>query len=194
MDALRYTAMAVGNHDFDWSADTLSRRIAEMRFSALGANMIVRATGRMPRDIRSDTAFVRRGVKVGVLGLCFRNTPSVTLPANVAHLRFEDDSVWAARIAPRLRRRDHATVVLSVGHTPAETDSTRRAVRGDLPRLARGVKGVDAWFGGHSHNQVLDEIGGAAVMIPGRSARWWGYVTWWWIRSRARWWSTTRGS
>ncbi len=167
MNALRYTAMAVGNHDFDWSADTLSRRVAEMQFAALGANMIVRATGRMPRDIRSDTVFVRRGVKVGVLGLCYRHTPTVTLPSCVAHLRFEDDSLWAARVAPRLRQRDHARVVLSVGHIPAETDSTRRAVSGDLPRMARGVPGVDAWFGGHSHNQVLDEIGGAPVMISG---------------------------
>jgi 2',3'-cyclic-nucleotide 2'-phosphodiesterase / 3'-nucleotidase len=167
MNALRYTAFAVGNHDFDWSADTLSRRIGELECAALGANMIVRRTGKTPRDVRSDTAFVRRGVKVGVLGLCYRYTPSVTLASNVTHLRFEDDSVWAARLAPLLRKRDKATVVLSVGHTPAETDSTKRAVSGDLPRMARGIRGVDAWFGGHSHNQVLDEIGGSPVLISG---------------------------
>jgi 2',3'-cyclic-nucleotide 2'-phosphodiesterase (5'-nucleotidase family) len=57
--------------------------------------------------------------------------------------------------------------VLVVGHIPAETDSTNRAKSGDLVRLARGVKGVDAWFGGHSHNRVLDTIGGVPVMIPG---------------------------
>lgn len=167
MNALRYTAFAVGNHDFDWSADTLSRRIAELECAALGANMIVRRTGKTPRDVRSDTAFVRRGVNVGVIGLCYRHTPSVTLASHVAHLRFEDDSVWAARLVPVLRKRDKATVVLTVGHTPAETDSTRRAISGDLPRMARGIRGVDAWFGGHSHNQVLDEIHGAPVLISG---------------------------
>jgi 2',3'-cyclic-nucleotide 2'-phosphodiesterase (5'-nucleotidase family) len=56
--------------------------------------------------------------------------------------------------------------VIEIGHTPAETDSSRRA-SGDLARLARGVPGVDLWMGGHSHNYVLDEIGGATVMIPG---------------------------
>jgi 2',3'-cyclic-nucleotide 2'-phosphodiesterase (5'-nucleotidase family) len=101
-----------------------------------------------------------------VLGLCYRYTPTVTLAANVTHLRFEDDSTTAARLVPELRKRNTPDVVLVVGHIPAETDSTRRAQSGDLPRLAH-VPGVDAWFGGHSHNRVLDTVGGVPVMIPG---------------------------
>jgi 2',3'-cyclic-nucleotide 2'-phosphodiesterase/3'-nucleotidase len=165
MNALRYAAVAIGNHEFDWTADTLWARVDEMRFAALAANAIEKRTGRRPRGARSDTVFVRRGVRVGVFGLAYRFTPVVTLPRHVAHLRFEDDSLWAARLAPRLRSR--ATVVLGVGHVPAESDSARRARGGDLARLARGVRGVDAWFGGHSHNLVLDEIGGSPVLIAG---------------------------
>jgi len=167
MNALGYAAAAIGNHEFDWTADTLARRVREMHFAALGANMVQKKDGRRPRWVRADTVFMRRGVKIGVLGLCYRHTPSVTLAANVAHLRFEDDSTTAARLVPGLRSRDGADVVLVVGHIPAETDSTRAAKSGDLVRLARGVKGVDAWFGGHSHNRVLDTIDGVPVMIPG---------------------------
>jgi 2',3'-cyclic-nucleotide 2'-phosphodiesterase (5'-nucleotidase family) len=57
-------------------------------------------------------------------------------------------------------------VVVGVGHIPADTDSVQHAT-GDLPRLARGVPGVDAWFGGHSHNRVLDQVNGVPVMIAG---------------------------
>ncbi|HTM57156.1 MAG TPA: 5'-nucleotidase C-terminal domain-containing protein [Candidatus Udaeobacter sp.] len=170
MNLLGYTAAAIGNHDFDWGVDTLARRIGEMRFAALGANCVERKSGRLPRYARADTVVVRRGVRVGILGLCFRETPTVTLPKNVAHLRFEDDSATAARRVPELRRRGHAQVVLSVGHIPAETDSTNRAASGDLLRLARGVHGVDAWLGGHSHNNVVDAVGGVPVMIPGAHA------------------------
>jgi 5'-nucleotidase / UDP-sugar diphosphatase len=166
MNLLGYSGFAVGNHDFDWSADTLMRRVAEMRFSAFAANMVERRTGRMPRWARSDTLLVRRGVRVGLFGLAYVETPRVTLATNVANLRFEDDSTTAARLVPALRRRWHPQLVIELGHTPAETDSTRRA-SGDLARLARGVRGVDLWLGGHSHNYVLDEIGGATVMIPG---------------------------
>lgn len=169
MNALRYTAAAIGNHEFDWNADTLQNRVHEMRFSAMGANMIVRKTGKMPKWVRSDTTVTRRGVRVGILGLSYPGTPRVTMPAYVAHLKFLDDSTTAAAIAPRLRASG-ALVVLGVGHIPAETDSNRKAT-GDLARLV-GVKGVDAWFGGHSHNVVDDEIDGVPVMIGGSHGQW----------------------
>ena len=167
MNLLGYSAFTVGNHDFDWSADTLARRVGEMRCAALGANMLERATGRMPRWVRADTLLTRRGVRVGLFGLCYNGTPSVTLASNVAHLRFADDSATAARLVPEIRKRWKPQVLVEVGHTPAESDSLRHATGGDLPRLARGVPGVDAWFGGHSHNLVADEIGGASVVIAG---------------------------
>ena len=167
MNALGYAAVAIGNHEFDWTADTLARRVRELRCAALGANVVQRKDGRRPRWARADTAFTRRGVKVGVLGLCYRYTPSVTLAANVAHLRFDDDSTTAARLVPALRKREAPDVVLVVGHVPAETDSLRHAEGGDLLRLARGIRGVDAWFGGHSHNRVLDAVGGVPLIIPG---------------------------
>lgn len=162
MNALGYTAAAIGNHDYDWSADTLKARVLAMHFPAYGANIIERKSGKRPWWVRSDTMFVRRGVRIGLFGLAYPGTPFVTLPANVAHLRFDDDSAAAAAIAPRLRKAG-ADVVVEIGHTPAETDSTRK-VRGDLLRLAQ-VPGVDAWFGGHSHNFVDDTVNGSAVLI-----------------------------
>jgi 2',3'-cyclic-nucleotide 2'-phosphodiesterase (5'-nucleotidase family) len=106
----------------------------------------------------------RRGIRVGLVGLAYPGTPHVTLPANVAHLRFEDDSTTAEKVSAKLRKAG-ATLVVGFGHIPAETDSTRRA-HGDLPRLAK-VAGVDAWFGGHSHNVVDDKVDGRPVLIAG---------------------------
>jgi 2',3'-cyclic-nucleotide 2'-phosphodiesterase/3'-nucleotidase len=166
MNALGYAASAIGNHEFDWTADTLERRVHEMHFDALGANLLLAKNGKRPRWVRADTVVMRRGVRIGILGLCYPKTPTVTLAKNVAHLRFADDSATAAVAVPRLRRRDRADVVIAVGHIPAGTDSAGHAT-GDLPRLARGVPGVDAWFGGHSHNRVLDQVDGVPMMIAG---------------------------
>ncbi|MCE9628333.1 MAG: 5'-nucleotidase C-terminal domain-containing protein [Candidatus Eisenbacteria bacterium] len=164
MNALGYTAAAVGNHEFDWGIDTLVSRVHGMRFSALGANMFERKTNKLPRWARSDTTVQRRGLQVGIVGLAYPGTPSVTLATNVAHLRFDDDSTVAARVSQQLRKRG-AAVVLGVGHIPAETDSLRRA-RGDLARLGR-ITTVDAWLGGHSHNVVDDTVEGRPVLIAG---------------------------
>ena len=165
MNLLGYGGFAVGNHDLDWSADTLERRVDEMRFAALGANLLERRTGRMPRWVRGDTVLTRRGVRVGLLGLAYTGTPRVTLASHVAPLRFDDDSATAARLVPALRRRARPHVVIGLGHTPGGLDSAGR-VTGDLGRLAR-VPGVDLWTGGHSHNRLLAEEGGATVMISG---------------------------
>lgn len=165
MNLLGYTAIAAGNHDFDWSADTLARRVDEMRFAALGANMLERRTGRMPRWARSDTLLARRGLRIALFGLAYVGTPRVTLASNVARLRFADDSATAARLVPALRKRARPHLVIEIGHTPGGLDSAR-GVDGDLGRLAR-VGGVDLWMGGHSHNHLLGEVGGATVMIPG---------------------------
>ena len=165
MNAIGYSAMAIGNHEFDWTADTLAARIRGMRFAALAANMVERKTHKLPRWARPDTVVSRAGVKVGILGMAYRNTPTVTLAKNVAMLSFEDDSATAARIVPELQKR--SDIVISIGHTPAETDSNRVARSGDLVRLAKGVPGVSAWFGGHSHNQIADRVNGVPVMIAG---------------------------
>jgi len=170
MNLLGYSGFAAGNHDFDWSADTLAARVAGMRFSAFGANVVERRSGRMPRWLRSDTLLVRRGVRVGLFGLSYVGTPKVTLATNVEQLRFADDSLTAARLVLALRKRWRPQLVIEIGHTPAETDSSRHA-SGDLARLARGVPGVDLWMGGHSHNYVNDEINGATVMIPGSNGQ-----------------------
>ena len=171
MNALGYAAMAIGNHEFDWGVDTLRARVAEMRFAALAANMLEKKSGRMPRWVRGDTVFTRRGVRVGVLGLAYRHTPVVTLPVHVAPYRFDGDSAAAALAVPRLRARDRAEVVVAVGHVPAESGRERRARGGDLLRLARGIGGVDAWFGGHSHNLIEDDVDGIPLMVPGSFGR-----------------------
>jgi 2',3'-cyclic-nucleotide 2'-phosphodiesterase/3'-nucleotidase len=163
MNALGYTATAIGNHEFDWTADTLVHRIVTLRCASLAANMVERRNDRRPRWARADTVVTRRGFRIGVLGLAYRETPTVTLPQNVAALRFDDDSTTAARLVPGLRKR--ADVVVGLGHVPAETDSTRH-VHGDLWRDAQ-VPGFDVWFGGHSHNRVLDWAGDVPLMIAG---------------------------
>jgi len=168
MNALGYTAAAIGNHEFDWGADTLVRRIREMRFAALGANLRERATGKRPYWARADTVVTRRGVKIGILGLSFDRTPSVTLRKHVAHLQFGDHVKTAAQLVPALAKR--SDVVIGVGHVPATAGKGQELKGGDLRELA-AVPGVAAWFGGHSHNDVCDEVGRVPCAIAGSHGR-----------------------
>lgn len=164
MNRLGYAAMAIGNHEFDWTVDTLARRIDEMRFAALGANVVELRSGRRPRWARSDTLIRRRGVRIGILGLAYSKTGSATHPRNVAALRFGDDSTAAAGIPARLRAGG-AEAIVAVGHVPATIDSAG-VVHGPLARLAM-IPGVDLWLGGHSHTWVSGNVRGIPTLIPG---------------------------
>jgi len=163
MNRLAYTAMAIGNHEFDWSVDTLARRVDEMRFITLAAN-VTDSQGRRPRWARPDTLVRRRGVRVGILGLAYSRTASATHPRNVSGLRFGDDSTAAVPLASSLRKRG-AEAVVGMGHIPGTIDSTG-VLQGMLARLAR-IPGVDLWLGGHSHTWVRGEVRGIPTLIPG---------------------------
>ena len=45
MNAAGYDVAALGNHEFDYGSDVLEKRISEMNFPAVAANITVDATG-----------------------------------------------------------------------------------------------------------------------------------------------------
>ena len=48
MTLMKYDAMAVGNHDFDWGQDILAQRSKEASFPFLATNVVDTKTGKLP--------------------------------------------------------------------------------------------------------------------------------------------------
>ena len=86
MNSIGYDAMAVGNHEPDFSAEKLKARIAQARFAVLGANIVEQSTG----DLFTEPYILCEvdGLKVGILGIAYPNTPLTTAHKNVDNLRF----------------------------------------------------------------------------------------------------------
>src|SRR2546427_514534 len=101
-------AAAIGNHEFDWSVDTLRARMAEAHYRFLAAN-ITDTTGRARPDWAEPwTLLERGGQKTAVIGLALRATPTNTAPRNVTGLAFGDAAAgWAARGAGARRDALH---------------------------------------------------------------------------------------
>ena len=68
MNAAGYDAAALGNHDFDYGSDVLEKRMSEMDFPVLAANITVDATGK-PFAEGNAVFTLSDGTKVGVFGL-----------------------------------------------------------------------------------------------------------------------------
>jgi 5'-nucleotidase / UDP-sugar diphosphatase len=136
MNAMRFDAMVVGNHEFDFGQEVLQERISEAQFPVLGAN--VEGLGRViPYTIKEI-----EGLKVGIIGIVSEETPVTTHPGNVRGLSFLPSAETAERYVRALRGKTDLIVLLS--HMGLSRDLA----------IADKVKGIDVIVGGHSHAKV----------------------------------------
>ena len=161
---LGLAASALGNHEFDWTQDTLRARMRDAHYGILGANVRY-ADGRDVPWIRDDTLIVRGGLKVGVIGIATVATPSTTRASNVADLRFLDPAPIVDSLARGLRARG-ADYVIVIGHLGAFCDRNGAAnCTGEVIDLARALREpVDAIVGGHTHSLVDAMVNGIPIV------------------------------
>ena len=191
MNAMRYDAAAIGNHEFNYGVPTLDRAVAQARFPFLAAN-VRRADGSRP--YRAWTMVERGGAKVALVG---GTTPGAMVwdRDNLAAAKLTiGDIVPAVREAVGEARAAGADVVVAVLHSgldePSSYDTTVARLPGEnvSARIAREVQGVDVVIFGHSHRQLADTtIGGALVMQPKNWSESVGVARLQLVRSGARW-------
>jgi 2',3'-cyclic-nucleotide 2'-phosphodiesterase (5'-nucleotidase family) len=136
MNAMRFDALVVGNHEFDFGQKVLQERIREARFPVLGANV------QGPTRLKPYVIKTIGGVKVGIIGVVTADTPVSTNPRNVAGLKFYAPEVAVARYLKELKGKADLIVVLSHLGYPED-----RA-------LAQKVSGIDVIIGGHTHTKL----------------------------------------
>ncbi|NVJ22399.1 5'-nucleotidase C-terminal domain-containing protein [Myxococcus sp. AM011] len=201
MNALKYDASALGNHEFDYGPvgprsvalegddpfGALKARIQQARFPVLGFNVTDAQTGVAPTWLGNEGTLLveRRGVRIGIVGLATPHTPQVTNPVNVASLRFAALEQSALAAVKALRARG-AEVVVAVAHAGAvckRGDDPRDASscdRGDseiielLETLPEGT--LDAVVAGHTHQPVGHFIKGTPVIETSGRGRAFGLV------------------
>jgi 2',3'-cyclic-nucleotide 2'-phosphodiesterase (5'-nucleotidase family) len=168
MNRIRYDAMTVGNHEFDFGLARLEKSRREARFPWLSANT-VKEDGKPA----FDPYLVRElaGVRVGVLGLVTPQVPYWEGP-RVAGLRFLDTVETAARWVPVLRGRERCDVVIVLTHEGldgGDPPPPGGLAENQAARIAREVPGIDLVLTGHTHRNIEPRREGSAwVSQPGR--------------------------
>jgi len=201
LNALGYTAAAVGNHEFDFgpagphstpvaagedARGALEERIKEAKFPVLSANIVDAKSGKtMARPFAVVTV---DGVKLGIVGGTSEETPRTTNSKNLVGLKVLPLAP-AVGDAARAARKAGATVVIAVVHAGGNcprsgvlTDQSppeAAGCEGDAEsfRLARALAArkdggrVDAIFGGHTHQGVTAIVDGIPVLQAYDNAR-----------------------
>jgi 5'-nucleotidase len=199
---LRYDAASIGNHEFDYgplgpvSAAThpsmdpfgaLKARIEQAKFPLLSTNIYEAATGLRPEWLRGDGSIIieRSGLKIGIFGLTTPQTPTVTLPINVATLRF-GSLAPEAMTAARLLRERGADLVIAVVHAGGKCGDCSRphdlsSCDLDSAEIFEMMQGLpeatlDAVVAGHTHAQVGHFVNGTPVMENLALGRYFGII------------------
>jgi 5'-nucleotidase len=186
-NAIGYAASAVGNHEFDFGpvgpdsvAQTpdqdplgaLKKNAAMAQFPFLAANVVEKATHQTPAWAKKSVIVDAGGVRVGILGLSTPDTPNVTTASNVASLDFLDPLPAAIDEAAKLRANG-ADAVIAIAHIGGKCkeegdpdDLSKCDATQDVIKLVEALpKGtVDAFFAGHTHDNVRNIVNGTPVL------------------------------
>ncbi|MCU0698604.1 MAG: 5'-nucleotidase C-terminal domain-containing protein [Myxococcaceae bacterium] len=189
-NALGYDAAAIGNHEFDYGPvgapthasqpgmdpfGALKARIAQAKFPLLSTNIYESNSRLRPSWLPGDGTVIieRKGIKIGIIGLTTPQTPTTTLPINVASLRFAPLGPEALSAARNLRARG-ADVVIAVVHAGGRCSETNDpsdlhtcdTETGEVFEMMKGFPygTLDAVVAGHTHGQIGHFVNGTPVI------------------------------
>ncbi|MGS2619975.1 bifunctional metallophosphatase/5'-nucleotidase [Micromonospora sp. LZ34] len=165
MNILKYDAVTLGNHEFNYGLPLLAKWIEQLGFPALAANAVNAATGK-PAFLPFVIKKVSLGgadsptIKVGILGL---TNPGVAIwdKGNVeGKLVFPDMVETAQKWVPIMRERGADLVIVSAHGGDSGTSSYGPELPNENPCtiIAEQVPGIDAILFGHAHNEVVQKF------------------------------------
>ena len=158
MNTMGYSAAALGNHEFDFSVDTLRQRLSEMNFPILAANIREKETGKRVDFTLPYIVKEINDISVGIIGLTTLSVPTTTKPSHVADYKFTSYSEELNEIVP-IVKSDGAELIILIGHLCHEEMR-------DLVPVARSL-GVMVIGGGHCHQLFQEQVEDVTLIQSG---------------------------
>lgn len=140
MSQMRYDAVAIGNHEFDFGLENMARLFKMATFPVVCANYDVKGTV-LEGLVKPYTIIEREGLRIGVFGLSPMLDGLVQADKCVG-VGFNDPVTVANEIAALLKIEEQCDAVICLSHLGVDYDSTQL-----LPK----TRNIDVVLGGHSH-------------------------------------------
>lgn len=158
LNAMKYDAVCLGNHEFDNGLEELARRLGNLKMPVVCANYDFSAS--VLGDLVEPYTIIRRGgYRIGIIGLITDLTRMVDrdIADKVTYL---DPVEVTNKYAEMLKNDKQCDIVICLTHIGYSSDI----------ELAAGTRNVDLIIGGHSHTflekaEYTDNIDGVPVPI-----------------------------
>ncbi len=159
MSALKFDALAVGNHEYNFGLTVLEKARREAKFPWLSANTYKKGTD----ETYHQPYLVKElnGVRVGVIGLTTPGVPFWENRENFTGLEFREPLTEARKWVTTLREKERVDLIVIAMHMGLEADlRTGETSPGQVTNenmalaIARRVEGIDLILLGHTHREV----------------------------------------
>lgn len=167
MNALDFTAMTLGNHDFDWGEKAIRENLEVAEFPFLAINVYDLSTGKLADYCTPSVMVECGGIQVGIIGAigdCYSSISSDKVE-NVEFIVGDELAELVKEESARLRAEGADLIVYSLHDGHGSSSSGKKNISNtDLksyytPSLSNGS--VDLVFEGHTHQSytLVDSYG-----------------------------------
>jgi len=164
---MKYDAITLGNHEFDWSPSGLALILSSAAANGFTVPVVATNTvipegndlqGLVNAGVIVGTKVIEHpcGVKIGIIGLMGPDADSKAPAASPVTFRTVDntwDYAFIQQQVDNLRKKQKVQVVIALSHGGVENNGT-----GDDADLANNVKGIDIIASGHYHTATGDAL------------------------------------
>lgn len=178
MNAMGFSAMSMGNHEYDWGSDPVKANSTQAEFPFLGINVYDRGTDTRVDYCSSSVMIERGGIQIGIIGAIGDCYSSISAE-KVQDIYFKtgDSLTRLVKAESESLRSQGADVIVYLIHDGYEqgTSSVKNVHSGQLKyyydmELSNGY--VDLVFEGHTHQKYIlkDEYGVYHLQCGGDNA------------------------
>jgi 2',3'-cyclic-nucleotide 2'-phosphodiesterase/3'-nucleotidase len=159
---------AVGNHEFDWGIDKITKWAEEGELTFVCTNIYDIRTNK-PVDWAEPFVIIEKeGVKVGFIGLATPETAYKTLKANVVNYEFRDPVEVITEWVPVVKDAG-ADIIIALTHLGSFQDKEGN-ITGEAAALCE-VDGVDGVISAHTHQRVSGLVSGKPLVQAYKNGR-----------------------
>ncbi len=153
LNAMKFDAMTVGNHEFDDSDDVLATFLDKVQFPVVTANVVPSAAAKIGDRIKPLVILDVGGEKVGIVGAVTNETPEIASPGPNITIADDVAKITEAVQAVKAQGVNKIIALTHVGYPR------------DLSAIAK-IPDVDVVVGGHTHTLLSNKAEGAEGPYP----------------------------
>jgi 5'-nucleotidase len=158
MNMMRYDAVTLGNHEFDYGLEALEKVVRRAKFPIISSNYDFSGTP-LNNLIKPYLILKKDGVKIGVIAINIQPRGLIA-SGNYEGMKFLPPERVANELALKLKTTDRCDMVICLSHLGYTADK----------RLVGQTRNIDIIIGGHSHTHmktpdILKNIDNKNVMV-----------------------------